>query len=106
MGRFNNLINAFGNLDKIYEGIKNKVFVKEDIEQIASIRWNICNTCELFDTKGTHCVVPGSQPCCADCGCILELKVRSMSAHCPKNKWASFMPEEMEKDLKINKNFY
>ena len=60
MGRFNNLINAFGNLDKIYEGIKNKVFVKDDIEQIASIRWNICKTCELFDTKGTHCVVPGS----------------------------------------------
>ena len=102
MGRFNNLINAFGNLDKIYEGIKNKVFVKEDVEQIASIRWDICTNCNLFDTKGTYCVVPGSQPCCADCGYILNLKVRSMSASCPKGKWAAFMDKEMEKTLKEN----
>jgi|TARA_B100000073_G_C23243440_1_gene375130 hypothetical protein len=102
MGRFNKLINAFGNLDKIYEGIKNKVFVKEDVEQIASIRWNICTSCDFFDTKGTHCAVPGSQPCCADCGCILNLKVRSLSAHCPKNKWAAFMSKDMEEELKNN----
>ena len=102
MGRFNNLINAFGNLDKIYEGIKNKVFVKEDVEQIASIRWDICTNCNLFDTKGTYCVVPGSQPCWADCGCILNLKVRSMSASCPKGKWAAFMDKEMEETLKEN----
>ena len=82
MGRLNNLINAFGNLDKIYEGIKNKVFVKEDVEQIANIRWNICTNCDFFDTKGTHCAVPGTQPCCADCGCILNLKVRSLSLQC------------------------
>ena len=102
MGRFNNLINAFGNLDKIYEGIKYKVFVKEYVEQIASIRLDICTNCNLFDTKGTYCVVPGSQPCCADCGCILNLKVRSMSASCPKGKWAAFMDKEMEKTLKEN----
>ena len=102
MGRFNNLINAFGNIDKIYEGIKNKVFVKEDVEQIARIRWDICSNCNLFDTKGIFCVVPGSQPCCADCGCILNLKVRSMSASCPKGKWAAFMDKEMEQQLKNN----
>ena len=102
MGRLNNLINAFGNLDKIYEGIKNKVFVKEDVEQIANIRWNICTNCDFFDTKGTHCAVPGTQPCCADCGCILNLKVRSLSSHCPKNKWAAFMSKDMEEELKNN----
>ena len=102
MGRFNKLINAFGNLDLIYEGIKNKVFVKDDVEQIAKIRWDICTSCNLFDTKGTHCVVPGTQPCCKDCGCILTLKVRSLSAYCPKNKWAAFMPKEMEEQLKNN----
>ena len=102
MGRLNNLINAFGNLDKIYEGIKNKVFVKEDVEQIANIRWNICTNCDFFDTKGTHCAVPGTQPCCADCGCILNLKVRSLSSSCPKGKWAAFMDEEMEENLMKN----
>ena len=102
MGRLNKLINAFGNLDEIYNGIKNKVFVKEDVEQIAHIRWNICTNCDFFDEKGTSCVVPGTQPCCADCGCILNLKVRSLSAQCPKNKWAAFMSEDMEDKLKNN----
>ena len=39
MGRFNKLINAFGNMPSILEGIKNKIFTKEDIEEVASIRW-------------------------------------------------------------------
>ena len=102
MGRFNNLINAFGNLDKIYEGIKNKVFVKEDVEQIASIRWDICTNCDLFDTTGAYCAVPGTQPCCADCGCILNLKVRSLSSECPIGKWSKFMTEDQEENLKNN----
>ena len=102
MGRINKLINAFGNLDLIYEGIKNRVFVKDDVEQIAKIRWDICTNCDLFDTTGAYCAVPGTQPCCADCGCILNLKVRSLSAHCPKNKWAAFMSEDTEKELKNN----
>ena len=42
MKRFNQLINAFGNMPAIYEGIKNRVFVREDVEQIAAIRWSIC----------------------------------------------------------------
>ena len=100
MGRINKLINAFGNLDLIYEGIKNKVFVKDDVEQIAKIRWDICTNCELFDTVGTYCAVPGTQPCCADCGCILNLKVRSLSSECPIGKWSKFMTEDQEKNLK------
>jgi len=99
VGRFNQLINAFGNIPAIYEGVKNKIFKKEDVEHIAAIRWGICTKCNLFDTKGTHCAVPGTQPCCSDCGCILTLKVRSLSAHCPKNKWASFMSKELETEL-------
>ena len=79
MGRFNKLINAFGNLNLIYEGIKNKVFVRDDVEQIAKIRWNICVNCNLFDTKGTYCAVPGTQPCCADCGCILTRRLKMVA---------------------------
>ena len=97
--RLNKLINAFGNLPAIAEGIKNKVFTKDDVEDIAWKRWEICTKCELFDDKGTYCAMPGTAPCCADCGCILNLKVRSLSSSCPKGKWAAFMDDEMEEEL-------
>ena len=96
MNRFNKLINAFGNLPSIMEGIKNRVFTKDEVEEIAKIRWDICTRCRNFDTVGTHCAVPGTQPCCSDCGCILSLKIRSLSASCPKGKWAAFMSKEDE----------
>jgi hypothetical protein len=99
MGRFNKLINAFGNLPAIAEGIKNKVFTKDDVEEIADVRWSICDSCEYIDRRGDHCGMPGTAPCCADCGCILALKIRSMSSSCPKGKWAAFMSDEMEEEL-------
>ena len=83
----------------IYEGIKNKVFKKEDVEHIASIRWSICQEYSLFDIKGNDCLIPGTQPCCSDCGCNLSLKVRSLSQGCPQNKWAAFMGKEIEEQL-------
>ena len=43
--------------------------------------------------------MPGTAPCCADCGCILNLKVRSLSSSCPKGKWAAFMDDELEEEL-------
>ena len=97
--RLNKLIKAWGNRDAIFKGIKNRVFVKEDVEQIAAIRWDICSKCELFDTKGDSCAMPGTAPCCRDCGCILQLKVRSLSSFCPKGKWAAFMDESVEDEL-------
>ena len=48
--RLNKLINAFGNLPAIAEGIKNRVFTNDDVEDIAWKRWEICTKCELFDT--------------------------------------------------------
>tara|TARA_Y100001938_G_C8073116_1_gene424352 strand:- start:115 stop:432 length:318 start_codon:yes stop_codon:yes gene_type:complete len=100
MNRINKLINAFGNLPAIAEGIKNRIFTKDDVEDIAWKRWKICSTCAHFDTVGTGCAVPGTAPCCDDCGCILTLKVRSLSSSCPKGKWAAFMSEEDEEKLK------
>ena len=41
--RLNKLINAFGNLPAIAEGIKNRVFTNDDVEDIAWKRWEICN---------------------------------------------------------------
>jgi|TARA_B100000035_G_scaffold262786_1_gene234295 hypothetical protein len=100
MSRINKLINAFGNLDQIANGIKNKLFQKEEIEEIAWKRWQICTQCNYFDTVGNECAVPGTAPCCSDCGCILNLKVRSLSSRCPQGKWEAFMNEDMEDDLK------
>ena len=100
MNRINKLINAFGNLPAIAECIKNKIFTKDDVDDIAWKRWEICVQCHNFDKIGSHCAVPGTQPCCADCGCILNLKVRSLSSECPIGKWSKFMTEDQEKNLK------
>ena len=55
--------------------------------------------------------MPTTQPCCADCGCSIALKIRSMSSDCPKGRWDSIMTPEMEHDFKkqiylysLNKN--
>ena len=49
MGRFNKLIGAFGNMPQILEGIKNRVFSKEDVEEVAAERWRICDKCQYVD---------------------------------------------------------
>lgn len=36
-----------------------------------------------MDKEGKACVVAGTQPCCAICGCSLSLKLRSMDSKCP-----------------------
>ena len=102
--RINKLLAAFGNLDKIAEGIKNKIFKNEDVEAIAKMRWQECKSCPLLDEKGTSCAVNGTQPCCADCGCSISLKIRAMSADCPKGRWKAVMSPELEN--KLNNQVY
>ena len=70
----------FNNRKEILEGIKNNIFKKEHVEQIADIRLNICKMCENYDDDGKECLVPGTQPCCGECGCSLALKIRSLSS--------------------------
>ena len=96
MGRFNQLIDAFGNMPAIYEGIKNKVFKKEDVEHIAAIRWSICQQCPHLDSIGKSCTIPGTQPCCSLCGCSMASKTRSLISSCPDGKWAKFLNTEEE----------
>jgi hypothetical protein len=59
-----------------------------------------CKLCPLLDKKGKSCAVPGTQPCCSDCGCSISLKIRSMSSDCPKGRWDAIMTPEMEDKLK------
>jgi len=106
--RLNKIIAAFGNMDKILEGVKNNIFKKDDVEQVVKLRYNHCVSCKYLDTKGDKCAVNGTQPCCADCGCSLALKLRSLSSGCPKGKWGAVMDEDTEKKVKdqIGKNLY
>jgi hypothetical protein len=98
--RLNKIIAAFGNIDQILEGVKNKIFKKEDVEDIANVRWMQCLNCESLDEKGNKCAVKGTQPCCADCGCSLGLKLRALSSSCPKGKWNAVTTKEGEAKIK------
>ena len=81
----------------------NNIFKKEDVEEVAAHRMDICKKCELYTMKGTECMVVGSQPCCSlpkgGCGCSLKFKTRSMSSECPHPdgaKWEAILTEEEE----------
>jgi hypothetical protein len=89
-------LDVFKNLDKITEGIKNNIFKKEHIEAIFTDRYQICAKCTLLDLKGTSCLASGTQPCCSDCGCSLDFKLRSLSSKCPKDYWSTITSEETE----------
>jgi len=43
----------------------------------------ICEKCPLIDNTGFNCLVPGTNPCCSECGCSLSLKLRSLESSCP-----------------------
>ena len=54
----------FTNRKQILEGIKNNIFKKEHVEQIASQRLSICLRCEHYDESGEGCLVPGTTWSC------------------------------------------
>jgi hypothetical protein len=83
----------------ILEGIKNSIIRDEFVEDIARMRHDICDGCEHLDTKGKECAVKKTQPCCAECGCSLAFKTRSLSSECPLGKWDAIATEEQEEEL-------
>ena len=85
--------------NQILEGIKNKIFKKEDVELIANERLDICKKCPHIDLKGDQCYVKGTQPCCSLCGCDLSLKTRALSAECDDKRWNAVLSEEEEDKL-------
>ena len=94
-----NPIRIWKNRGLIMEGIKNNMFKTEHVENIAFYRNEICKTCKFFDNKGSNCALPGTQPCCSECGCSLKLKVRSLSSDCPKGFWKAELTEKEEEAL-------
>jgi hypothetical protein len=97
-----NIKKIWRNKALILEGIQNNLFKKEYVEVIAAERQSICDNCELLDLKGDACLVPGSKPCCGECGCSLDFKTRSLASECPHPKgpkWSAYLTEEEEDTL-------
>ena len=84
------------NRKKILEGITNSILRDETIEEIASLRYSICNECP---SKGNECAVKGTGPCCNECGCSLSFKTRSLASDCPLGKWEALATVEEENKL-------
>jgi hypothetical protein len=95
-----NIIRVWKNKGQILEGVTNSIFKKEDVEQIAQQRMQICEKCALLDVQGDGCMVGGTAPCCNEklggCGCSLTFKTRSLSSECPKGYWLAEVTQEEE----------
>ena len=87
------------NRKQIYEGIKNSVMRDDFVEKISAKRMAICTECLEIDLKGFKCEVPGTQPCCGNCGCSLAFKTRALSSECPIGEWQALMSESDEDKL-------
>jgi hypothetical protein len=92
----NTLKLIWNNRKQILEGITNSVIRDETVEEIAMLRYTICNECP---SKGKKCAVKGTAPCCNECGCSLAFKTRSLSSDCPLGKWEAIATEEQEDAL-------
>ena len=94
-----NIIRIWKSKGQILEGVKNNIFKKEHVEAIARQRNTICHMCIHIDHEGKKCAMPGTQPCCAECGCSLKFKTRSLSSECPKGFWSAELTEEEDDAL-------
>jgi hypothetical protein len=84
------------NRKQIVEGITNTIIRDETVEEIARLRFSICEECP---SKGRKCAVKGTAPCCNECGCSLNFKTRSLSSSCPLDKWDAIATEDEEDAL-------
>ena len=67
----------FDELGGIFEGLGNFINRKENIEEIALKRLNICNDCP-FKKNNT----------CSKCGCSINMMTRALTKkECPCGKW-------------------
>lgn len=80
---FSNIVSGFANL----------AFPDEQVESLAMKRARICSECPSAQKTGVYSVVVDNRTKdiqgmkCADCGCNLSAKVRSVSDSCPQGKW-------------------
>ena len=98
----NKIKNIWDNKQLIIEGIKNKLFTKQHIEDVYKERLEICRGCSYLDIQGDDCTVPGTNPCCGKCGCSLSFKLRSLASSCPLDepKWSAITDIDTANEIK------
>lgn len=80
------------NVRHILEGIKNSIFVKEEVEKIANERYEICKKCPKLSTakddsqKGEYHSKLRPDEHCTICACNIHAKVRSLHTACDLDK--------------------
>lgn len=75
------------------------VFPNPQVEEEAYRRAKICSECPEFDEEGKQCVLPGTQPCCKQCGCPLNAKTRAPGSTCPLGKWGNESSTESDREF-------
>ena len=94
------------NVLHILEGIKNSIFVKEEVEKISEERNQICAVCpknsanskESFFDPGKYYSAKRPDKHCSMCACNLYAKTRSLHTNCPIDKWTAVAtPQEAAK---------
>ncbi len=89
-------------IKEIIEGIKNSIFVKEEVEKIANERYEICKVCpknssnkdEKFFNPGSYYTPIRPDEHCTMCACNLHAKVRSLHTSCPIGNWEEVASKE------------
>lgn len=90
------------NIRHILEGIKNSIFVKEEVEKIAQARYEVCKACpKISANQGQPWANPGpyyntARPDehCTVCACNIHAKVRSLHTSCPIDNWEAVATKE------------
>jgi len=90
----NNLIKIWKAKGQILKGIKNNIFKKEHVEEIAEERLAKCLMCEHYSEDNSDCIIAGISPCCNICGCSIKIKIRSLSSDCPEKFWPVELTQE------------
>src|SRR5688572_28217843 len=90
------------NVLHILEGIKNSIFVKDEVEKIAAVRYELCKACpknsknsgqDFFD-PGKYYSKKRPDEHCSMCACNLHAKTRSLHTNCPIEKWKAVASKE------------
>lgn len=92
-------------LKQIFEGWKNHLapsdYLKEKITEVSDERLAICRQCPFnsVNAKANGYKSFRTDEHCTDCGCPLITKTKSLSSHCPQNKWGAEITHEEEKTI-------
>lgn len=111
------------NKAQIAEGIKNRIFKKQHIEELATHRQEICKDCIWYSEKyrndeeipevitkirgeDVRSTVTGRPDAhCINCGCNVATKTRCLSCNCPILRWQAVVSDDQRYEIeKITNN--